>query len=321
MPRVLKEVIEHRFAVRQKVRRQALERQAFIREEVAWLLEADFIREVIHPEWLANLVVAPKANGKLRMCIDYTDLNKACPKDPFHLPHIDQIVDSTAGLLEAGINTLYVAIDKFTKWPEAYPIVKINKHSALKFIRGITSRFGVPNRIITDNGTQFTSELFGDYCNDMGIKLCFASPAHPKSNGQVERANAEILKGLKTKMYNVLKKHGDSRLEELPTVLWANRTTPSRATGETPFFLVYGAEAVLPSELSLGSPRVALYNEANQDDLRRDDLVYLEEWRRRVALRAACYQQSLWRYHQRLVRAQSLQVGDLVLRRVQSRLG
>jgi hypothetical protein len=57
--------------------------------------------------------------------------------------------------------------------------------------------------------------------------------------------------------------------------------------GETPFFLVYGTEAVLPSELSLGSPRVALYDEANQDDLRRDDLDYLEERRRRAALRAA----------------------------------
>ena len=118
-----------------------------------------------------------------------------------------------------GFEYLYVAIDKFTKWPEAYPVVKIDKHSALKFIKGITARFGVPNRIITDNGTQFTSELFGDYCEDMGIKLCFASPAHPRSNGQVERANAEILKGLKTKTFNILKKHGDSWIEELPAVL------------------------------------------------------------------------------------------------------
>ncbi|XP_052163107.1 uncharacterized protein LOC127780208 [Oryza glaberrima] len=121
---------------------------------------------------------------------------------------------------------LYVAIDKFTRWPEAYLVVKIDKHSTLKFIRGITCWFGVPNRIITDNGTQFTSELFGDYCDDMGIKLCFTSSAHPKSNGQVKRANAEIVKGLNTKTYNVLKKHGDSWLEELPAMLWANRTTP-----------------------------------------------------------------------------------------------
>nr|CAH67683.1 H0510A06.8 [Oryza sativa] len=220
-----------------------------------------------------------------------------------------------------GFEYLYVAIDKFTKWPEAYPVIKIDKHSALKFIRGITARFGVTNRIITDNGTQFTSELFGDYCEEMGIKLCFASPAHPRSNGQVERANAEILKGLKTKTFNILKKHGDSWIEELPAVLWANRTTPSRATGETPFFLVYGAEAVLPSELTLRSPRATMYCEADQDQLRRDDLDYLEERRRRAALRATRYQQSLRRYHQRHVRARSLCVDDLVLRRVQTRAG
>nr|AAV43832.1 putative polyprotein [Oryza sativa Japonica Group] len=220
-----------------------------------------------------------------------------------------------------GYQHLYVAIDKFTKWPEAYPVVKINWHYALKFIRGITSRFGVPNRIITDNGTQFTSELFSDYYDDMGIKLCFASLAHPKSNGQVERANAEILKGLKTKTYNILKKHGYSWLEEQPAVLCANRTTPSHATGETPFSLVYGPEAVLCSELSLRLPHVALYDEANQDDLHSDDLDYLEERRRRAALCAARYQQSLRRYHQRHVRARSLQVSDLVLRRIQSCLG
>nr|ABA97074.1 retrotransposon protein, putative, unclassified [Oryza sativa Japonica Group] len=103
-PGVPREVIEHHLAVRpdarairQKVWRQAPERLAFICEEVTRLLEAGFIREIIHPELLANPVVVPKANGKLRMCIDYTDLNKACPKDPFPLPCIDQIVDSTVG--------------------------------------------------------------------------------------------------------------------------------------------------------------------------------------------------------------------------------
>src|SRR5213592_804102 len=102
--RVPREVIEHHLAVspdarpiRQKVRRQALERQDVIRLEVDKLLRAGFIREVRHPDWLANPVVVPKANGKWRVCVDYTDLNKACPKDPFPLPRIDQIVDSTAG--------------------------------------------------------------------------------------------------------------------------------------------------------------------------------------------------------------------------------
>ena len=58
---------------------------------------ACLVRGVLHPTWLANLVVVRKANRKWRLCIDYTDINKACPKDPFPLPRIDQIVDSTAG--------------------------------------------------------------------------------------------------------------------------------------------------------------------------------------------------------------------------------
>ena len=60
-------------------------------------MTAGFIREVYYPEWLTNVVLVKKANGKWRMCVDFTDLNKACPKDSFPLPRIDQLVDSTAG--------------------------------------------------------------------------------------------------------------------------------------------------------------------------------------------------------------------------------
>ena len=140
---------------------------------------------------------------------------------------------------------MYVALDKFTKWLEATTVIKANKNSALKFIKDLVAQFGIPNRIITDNGTQFTSNLFGDYYDDMGMKLCFASVAHPQSNGQAKQANAEILKGVKTRTYDELKKHGSRWVDELPAVVWANQTTPSRATGETPFFLVYGAEVVV----------------------------------------------------------------------------
>jgi Reverse transcriptase (RNA-dependent DNA polymerase). len=61
------------------------------------LLAAGFIKEVLHPDWLANPVLVQKKTGQWRMCVDYTDLNKSCPKDPFGLPRIDQGVDSTAG--------------------------------------------------------------------------------------------------------------------------------------------------------------------------------------------------------------------------------
>jgi hypothetical protein len=61
------------------------------------LLDASFIKEVYHPDWLANPILVPKKNKEWRMCVDYTDLNKVCKKDPFGLPQIDQVVDSTTG--------------------------------------------------------------------------------------------------------------------------------------------------------------------------------------------------------------------------------
>ena len=83
--------------MKQKTRRQAPEKQEFIISEVEKLLGAGVIREVIHADWLANLVIVPKHNGGKRCCIDFTDLNKACPKDPYLVLRIDQILDSITG--------------------------------------------------------------------------------------------------------------------------------------------------------------------------------------------------------------------------------
>jgi hypothetical protein len=105
MPGVPRELAEHKLKVypqarpiRQKLRRFTPDKREAIRAELARLVAAGFIREVLHPEWLANPVLVLKKNKvDWRMCVDYTDLNKHCPKDPFGLPRIDQVVDSTAG--------------------------------------------------------------------------------------------------------------------------------------------------------------------------------------------------------------------------------
>ena len=104
MPGIDPSVITHRLnvypsskPVRQKKRVFAPERDDAIKEEVQKLTTAQFIREVYYPDWLANVVMVKKANDKWRMCVDFTDLNKACPKDSYPLPLIDQLVDSTAG--------------------------------------------------------------------------------------------------------------------------------------------------------------------------------------------------------------------------------
>jgi hypothetical protein len=84
--------------VRQAMRRFRDEKYSAIAKKISKLLKAGFIKEVIHTKWVANPVLVPKKNTKvLRMCVDYTSLNKACPKDPFPLPRIDQVIDSMAG--------------------------------------------------------------------------------------------------------------------------------------------------------------------------------------------------------------------------------
>ena len=84
--------------VKQPLRRLGDVKRKAIGKELAKLLKAKFVKEVVHTEWVANPVLVPKKNTKvLRMCIDYTGLNRSCPKDPFPLPRIDQVIDSTAG--------------------------------------------------------------------------------------------------------------------------------------------------------------------------------------------------------------------------------
>jgi hypothetical protein len=93
-----------------------------------------------------------------------------------------------------GYKHILVAVDKFTKWIEVRPVAKVTLE-VVKFIGDIKHRFGVPNRIITDLGTTFTGSVFWDFCQDNLIVVYYSSVAHPRCNGQVERANGMVLDG------------------------------------------------------------------------------------------------------------------------------
>jgi hypothetical protein len=122
----------------------------------------------------------------------------------------------------------------------------------------------------------------------IGIKLKFASVAHPKTNGQVKKANGLICNGIKKRLLAPLEK-----ADELPFVLWSLRTTPNAATQKTPFFLVHGAEAVLPVEITHEAPRVVEYDETTSTEVLQDDVDALDEARDVALARATQYQQSL----------------------------
>jgi transposase InsO family protein len=179
----------------------------------------------------------------------------------------------------------------------------------------------VPNSIITENGSQFTGRKFLEFCDKFHIRVDWAAVAHPQTNGQVERANGMILQGLKPRIFDGLNKSGRKWLQELPAVVWSLRTTPSRATGFTTFFLVYGAEAILPTDLEYGSPRVRGYNEGTNQRAREDLLDQLDEARTMALMHSTRYQQALRRYQARKVRRRDFSEGDLVLRLRQDNRG
>jgi transposase InsO family protein len=189
-----------------------------------------------------------------------------------------------------GYTHLLLAVDKFSKWIEARPITNLQAEQVVSFFIDIIHRFGVPNSIITDNSSQFISRKFLEFCDKHHICMDWAAVAHPETNDQVERANGMILQGLKPRIFDRLNKSGRKWLQELPIVIWSLGTTPSRATGFTPFFLVYGAEAVLPTYLEYGSPKVKGYDENANQRACEDSLDQLDEARTMALMQSATYQ-------------------------------
>jgi transposase InsO family protein len=179
---------------------------------------------------------------------------------------------------QGGYTHVLVAIDKFTKWIEYKPIDSLTLAKAVELIQDIIFRFGIPNNIITDLRSNFTSSEFFDFCEERSIQIKYASVAHPRANGQVERANGMIIEALRKKVFNKSEKLAGKWIREQPYVVWSLRTQPSKALhGNIPFFMVYGSEAVLPADLIFRAPRLAFESIAEAEATRLEDIDVLEE--------------------------------------------
>ena len=114
------------------------------------------------------------------------------------------------------------------------------------------------------------------FCDNRGIDVSVASVAHPQTNGQVEKSNGLVCDGIKKRLMTLLLRGAGHWVEELPSVLWSLRTTPNASTQYTPFFMVYGAESVLPSEVRYEAPRVVAYTEARSNAGMEDSMDLLD---------------------------------------------
>ncbi|XP_072063918.1 uncharacterized protein [Arachis hypogaea] len=170
----------------------------------------------------------------------------------------------------------------------------------------VITRFGIPEVVISDNGTQFTDKKFTEFLTGLGIRQKFSSVEHPQTNGQVESANKVILLGLKKRLDN---KKG-AWADELASVLWSYRTTEQSSTGETPFRLTYGVDAVILVEIGEPSPRLLL---AGVDEAVEKDLV--DETREMTHLTEIALKQRIALCYNTKVLRREFEVRDLVLRR------
>ncbi|XP_075669731.1 uncharacterized protein LOC142639434 [Castanea sativa] len=153
-------------------------------------------------------------------------------------------------------------------------------------VENIVTRFRVLEYLVSNNDLQFDSKSFHKYCNDLGTKNRYSIPAYPQSNSQAKPMNKVIVNGLKKRLEGTK----GSWTKELPNVLWAYRTTPRRSTGETPYFLTYGAEAVILAEVSLHKARVLDFSLATNEELMLKQLDSLEECQEAATICLADYQ-------------------------------
>jgi len=255
---------------------------------------------------------------KCSQCQRYSNFHQAPPEEmtvitipwPFYQWGIDILGPFPPA--PGRVKFLIVAIDYFTKWIEAEPLANITSAKARKFFKkNILSRYGIPHSIVTDNGTQFTDKHFKKLMEDLHIRQHFTSVEHPQTNGLAEVANREILKGLR-------KRVGEAKgnwTEELDYVLWAYRTTPHSSTGETPFRLAYGTDAVIPAEIGEPSWRTQNFSKDTNDAQLQEELDLLDERRITAHLRQETIRQRAALQYNKKVVPRRFSIGNLVLRR------
>ena len=171
---------------------------------------------------------------------------------------------------------MLVGTDYFTKWVETEPLANIRDMDAKRFMwKNIVTQFGILHTLISDNGLQFDSKAFRNYCCDLGIKNRYSTPTYPQGNGQAEAVNKVIVNGLKKRLDDTKGKW----VEELPHVLWTYQTTSRRSIVETPFSMSYGAQVVIPLETGFPTLRISYFTLSNNDGLLEKSLDLVEEQR------------------------------------------
>ena len=200
-----------------------------------------------------------------------------------------------------------MATEHFTKWVEATACKRADADTTVRFIRdNIICRFGLPKKIVSDNGTHFINKKVEGILEGYGIMHYKSTPYYPQSNGQAESTNRALIRILARTVEDVPQEWS----EYLPLALWAYRVTKHGTTKASPFSLVYGAEATLPTEVMIPSARMIAQNE--EDALERAEAV--EGLRTKAQEELLRHQRRVMLTYEKMVRPRMFAEGELVLK-------
>jgi hypothetical protein len=213
----------------------------------------------------------------------------------------------------AGQIFILTTTDYFTKWTEVVPLRHSQDEHVISFLEtNIFSRFGIPLEIITDNGPAFISAKLTQFLAKLGVKHFTSSSYYPQGNGQAESTNKNLVR--------IIKRLIEDKPRQWHTLLtyalWEDHTTTKVSTGCTPFQLVYGQEAILPTEMELSSLRLMLQiEELNSSNVpqRINALLALEEQRMFSLENIKRRQQTVKKYFNKRAKAVKFKVNEKVL--------
>eukprot|EP00253_Pinus_taeda_P036277 PITA_36277 len=207
----------------------------------------------------------------------------------------------------------HAATDYFTKWIEAIPCRQANDSTIIQFLENnILSKFGCPEKIITDNTAAFKSNKIINFCHKYRITLGHSTTYYPQGNGLAESSNKSLINIIK-KMLEENKKNWH---KNLTSTLWADRMTTKKSIGMSPYELVYGMEARFPSSLGITTIKLLQEIQAEPNDMQRriNQTIHLQQTREEVFNRAQDLQEKLKKMFDKRTKAEDFRVGSKVLR-------
>jgi hypothetical protein len=192
-----------------------------------------------------------------------------------------------------------VTIDKFTKWIEVKPVTYPKADGVLGFLDELVHHYGLPHRIITDLGSNFDNHQFWEYCENRGIDVRYVSVTHLHANGKLSTPTGWYSTPSRSDytIHPTPKEASGSR--NYQTHSGGLRTHPTKPTGQSPYYLVYGSETIPPAHVMWESPAVEQYDEGISEDSRRDHIDGLEEARFAALVQLVRYLEGIRRYHDR----------------------